>query len=137
MIFCISVVCKTNLTCLFQIDDLEQQVNQQRGQNSTHYEELLQARTKIDGYNSKLSELESANAHLKVKYIFPVGRHRKQFFNFMCAFLYFYFRRIALPSWKRAWIMSVVLTPRPWLPLGMRLSACVNRWLFSCRSIRI
>ena len=60
MIFCISVVCKTNLTCLFQIDDLEQQVNQQRGQNSTHYEELLQARTKLDGYNSKLSELESA-----------------------------------------------------------------------------
>lgn len=48
-----------------KIDDLEQQVNQQRGQNSTHYEELLQARTKLDGYNSKLSELESANAHLK------------------------------------------------------------------------
>lgn len=57
---------KANFSYSLQIDDLEQQVNQQRGQNSTHYEELLQARTKLDGYNSKLSELESANAHLKV-----------------------------------------------------------------------
>lgn len=52
-----------------KIDDLENQVHQQRGQNSSHYEELLQARTKLDGYNSKLSELESANAHLKARII--------------------------------------------------------------------
>ena len=53
---------------LFQIDELEQQAHQLRCQNSTYHEELLQARIKIDSYNSKVSELESVNAQLKVKY---------------------------------------------------------------------
>ena len=49
-----------------KIQNLEDQAAQQRSATNSHYEELLQARTRLDGYNSKLSELESANAHLRV-----------------------------------------------------------------------
>jgi hypothetical protein len=55
---------------------------QQRGQNSTYHEELLHARIKLDGYNSKVSELESVNAQLKVKYIITTGRQRTEVLSF-------------------------------------------------------
>lgn len=51
---------------MVKVQDLEDQATKQRSTASSHYEELLQARTRLDGYNSKLSELESANNHLKV-----------------------------------------------------------------------
>lgn len=55
------------------MEDLEDQAQKQRSAASSHYEELLQARTRLDGYNSKFYELESslasaqaANKDLKV-----------------------------------------------------------------------
>ena len=58
------------LTLFVQIDDLKEQVTQRRGQNNTYDEELRKARTKLIDFNSKQSELESANAKMKVKYMF-------------------------------------------------------------------
>lgn len=51
------------------MQELEDQAQKQRSTATTHYEELLQARTRLDGFNTKLSELESANNHLKVYFI--------------------------------------------------------------------
>lgn len=50
-----------------KIEDLEQSALKQRSAASSNYEELLQARTRLDGFNSKISELESANNHLKFR----------------------------------------------------------------------
>ena len=49
-----------------QVQDLEYDVLKQRSAASSTYEELLQARTRLDGNHSRVSELESANNHLKV-----------------------------------------------------------------------
>merc|ERR1711928_209058 len=42
-------------------------MGKQRSAASSTYEELLQARTRLDGNNSRVSELESANNHLKIR----------------------------------------------------------------------
>ena len=44
------------------MQDLEDQAQNQRSAASSHYEELLQTRTRLDGLNSKYSELESSLA---------------------------------------------------------------------------
>jgi len=50
-----------------KIQDLEQDALKQRSAAASTYEELLQARTRLDGNNSRVSELESANNHLKFR----------------------------------------------------------------------
>ena len=44
------------------MQDLEDQAQNQRSAASSHYEELLQTRTRLDGLSSKYSELESSLA---------------------------------------------------------------------------
>merc|ERR1712136_106379 len=50
-----------------KIQDLEQDALKQRSAAASTYEELLQARTRLDGNNSRVSEFESANNHLKFR----------------------------------------------------------------------
>jgi hypothetical protein len=45
---------------------LEDQTRKQRSAASAAYEELMQSRNKVDGFNSRIAELESANNTLKV-----------------------------------------------------------------------
>ncbi|KAI9555121.1 lamin-like protein [Daphnia sinensis] len=48
-----------------KVQDLEEQMKKQRSAASSHYEEVIQTRARLNDCNLKLSELESANAHLK------------------------------------------------------------------------
>jgi len=50
-----------------KIDDLEKSALLQRSAVSTSYDELLQVRSRVDGLNSRISEYESANNHLKYR----------------------------------------------------------------------
>lgn len=54
-----------------KVQDLEEQMKKQRSAASSHYEELIQTRSRLNDCNLKLSELESANAHLKVHIKLP------------------------------------------------------------------
>ena len=49
-----------------QVQDLEDQARKHRTSASAAYDELMQARNKVDGFNSRIAELESANNSLKV-----------------------------------------------------------------------
>lgn len=51
---------------MFQVQDLEEQTRNQRSAASTAYEELMQSRNRVDGFTSRIAELESSNNSLKV-----------------------------------------------------------------------
>lgn len=101
---------RDEIAALYQnkIQNLEEQAAAQRNASNTHYEELLQARTKLDGYNSKMSELESANNHLKVLSYFNGG--------YGSNLPTFVFSRSASVNWRRAWIKSGTRTEQLLMP---------------------
>ena len=95
---------RDEIAVLYQnkIQNLEEQAAAQRNASNTHYEELLQARTKLDGHNSKMSELESANNHLKVL------SYSNCFYG--SNLLTSVFSRPASVNSRRAWIKSAIHT---------------------------
>jgi len=50
-----------------KVQDLEEQTRNQRSAASTAYEELMQSRNRVDGFTSRIAELESSNNSLKAR----------------------------------------------------------------------
>ena len=118
------------------MQDLEDQAQNQRSAASSHYEELLQTRTRLDGLSSKYSELESslasaqaANKDLRV-IIASIGIRLISFTNVGHVY------RAASPIWRRAWTWNVTHMLQLWHHARERSTASAIKWQFSCKNTK-
>lgn len=112
-----------------EIKNLQAAANRANNASAHITEEVRIMRTKIDGLNAKIQDLENTNSGLNVS-IFNIPFNQKTT-NTICYY------RTAFVNWRVCWTANVPATTNI-LPLWrLNCSACAMKWLNNCKSTRI